>query len=863
MKAASPPNLNPVLLIKDTKGKYLVNLKENIYSIGRSARSSIIIQDSQVSRHHATLVKLRDFNNKNCLFNIIDGDLQGNKSNNGLRINGVPCSSHYLQHQDVIAFTSQVKAVYLVVDANLPEAKIWEYFEVNESRKKYSEICDPGDTLITSDNLDRDVKPVSEEALLRLASFPEHLPSPIIELETTGNITYLNPAALMKFSEIQATQLKHPILAGLLDVAVQGKEQLFFREVEMGNAVYEQHVHFLSECGLIRIYLFDVTDRKRIETALRESEERYALAALAANDGLWDLNIKTQEIYFSPRWKTMLGYEESEIENRPEEWFNRLHPEDLERVQTELAVHIEGGTAQFQSEYRMLHKDGQYHWFHSRGIAVKDSEGQVYRMAGSHTDITERKQAEAQLLYNAFHDALTGLSNRALFMDRLGHALKIAQRRSDYVLAVLFLDLDRFKVINDSLGHQAGDQLLIALVSRLQPCVRAGDTVARLGGDEFAILLEDIKTVDAAIEVGDRIRQQFQSPFNLNGQEVFTSVSIGIALSRSDCSSPVELLRDADIAMYHAKTQKSCCVVFDSTMHDRAVTILQLENDLRRAISTSEFKLYYQPIVELTSGEVSGFEALIRWQHPERGWISPGDFIPVAEETGVIISIGYWVLREACRQLHSWHQRFATSPPLTMSVNLSARQFKELDLLEKIQTILLETGIDPSTLKLEITESVIMENAETAISVLTQLKKLGIKIYIDDFGTGYSSLSYLHRFPIDALKIDQSFISRMCVDNESAEIVQTIINLARNLNIGIVAEGVETLEQQERLNTMNHSNGLGQGYYFSRPLDTHVVEDWLRMVNDSSHSEQPLLKSHNSTAPTFLNSVPASRSPCG
>ncbi|GAC1499780.1 MAG: hypothetical protein NVS2B14_13000 [Chamaesiphon sp.] len=491
----------------------------------------------------------------------------------------------------------------------------------------------------------------------------------------------------------------------------------------------------------------------------------------------------------------------------------------------QISAHLEGMTSHLESEYRMLHKDGTYHWFLSRGIADKDTNGNVYCMAGSQSDITNRKLAEAELFHNAFHDALTGLSNRALFMDRLKHTLEFAKRRSDYMFAVLFLDLDRFKVINDSLGHQSGDELLIALVKRLMNCVRSGDTIARLGGDEFTILLEDIKTINEAKEVADQIQVQLQLPFKLSNQEVFTSVSIGIASSQQGYKEPEEIIRDADIAMYHAKALgKARYAVFDSTMHERAVNILRLENDLRRAISASEFQVFYQPIVELSSGKMTGFEALIRWEHPERGWISPVEFIPVAEETGVIVPIGYWVLREACRQVTLWHQNFQNSPPLTVSVNLSGRQFKEPDLLEKIKKILCETALEPSSLKLEITESVIVENGKAASVILMQLRNLGVQIYIDDFGTGYSSLSYLHQLPFDALKIDRSFISRMCIDSESSEIVKTIINLAHNLGVYVVAEGVETAEQQLRLTEMDESNGHGQGYYFSPPLDSIGVE---------------------------------------
>jgi diguanylate cyclase (GGDEF)-like protein/PAS domain S-box-containing protein len=565
-----------------------------------------------------------------------------------------------------------------------------------------------------------------------------------------------------------------------------------------------------------------LSELKEVEKALRESEERYALAAVAGNEGLWDWNLKTNQVYFSPAWKSLLGYEDSEIGNHPDEWFSRVHPEEIERVKVELATHAEGVTSSFKNAYPMLHKDGTYHWMLSKGIAVKDTDGKTYRIAGVQTDITERKLAEEQLVYDAFHDGLTGLPNRSLFRDRLSHIMEVTKRREDYLFAVLFLDFDRFKVINDSLGHLVGDQLLIAIAHRLTSCLRAVDTVARFGGDEFAILLEDLKNANAAIEVADRIQQELALPFNLNQQEVFTTTSIGIALSSTGYTRPEDFLRDADTAMYRAKALgKSRYVVFDQAMHTRAVTLLQLENDLRRAIERQQFQIHYQPIVSLKSGILTGFEALVRWQHPDCGLISPVEFIPLAEETGLIIPIGAWVLREACRQMRIWQELFPTHSPLTMSVNLSAKQFSQPDLIGQIVKILQETQLDARSLKLEITESVILENAELTAQMLEKLQALGIRLSIDDFGTGYSSLSYLHRLPINTLKIDRCFIENVDVDLEKLELVRTILTLAWNLGMDVIAEGVETTGQLAQLRGLECESG--QGYFFSRPVDSQTA----------------------------------------
>ncbi|MEP6715844.1 MAG: EAL domain-containing protein [Terriglobia bacterium] len=562
------------------------------------------------------------------------------------------------------------------------------------------------------------------------------------------------------------------------------------------------------------------------ERALRESEQRYAVAARGANDGLWDWKLTTNEIYFSARWSQMLGME-AESWSMPEDWFSHIHPGDRDRVEAEISAHREGKTNELVTEYRMRRGNGSFVWMLSRGICVRDYSGVAIRMAGSQTDITEGKVA----------DPLTGLPNRLYFLDRLEAAID-ATRAGAPPFAVLFLDLDRFKLVNDSLGHAAGDALLVEVGRRLQSSLRSdarkrviaqGSVVARLGGDEFAILLNPVNDPAEASTFATAVRQQMSEGFDLNGHQMFSGVTIGIALSSSGAKAE-DLLRNADTAMYRAKTAgKGRLEVFDDGMRKVAIERLALETELRGAIDEGQLVVHYQPTVAVAGARMSGFEALVRWNHPQKGLVPPLDFIPVAEETGLIVPLGIWVLTEACRQLAEWRARFGTSPLLTVAVNVSFRQLTGGGFVQDVARILKETGLPARCLKLEMTESTVMSNVESTLDTLNQLKQLGVGLEIDDFGTGYSSLSCLNRLPFDTLKIDRSFVRELGSSEESSEIVRTILGLARSMNMEVIAEGVETREQLEILHSLNC--GFAQGYYYSKPISALAMAQRLADEN--------------------------------
>jgi len=564
---------------------------------------------------------------------------------------------------------------------------------------------------------------------------------------------------------------------------------------------------------------------------LRVSQERYALAVEGANDGIWDRDFATEAVYLSPRWKAMLGHTVREVADDAREWADRMHPDDIPAMQAALGEYLSGVAGHFEIEHRMRHSDGAFRWFLTRGVAIRDRHGMPTRIAGSMSDITERKAADELLRRSALHDALTGLPNRALFLDRLGDSLRRSARDPDHRCAVMFLDLDRFKRINDSFSHAVGDELLVALGHRLSDILRPDDTVARggpdgfiarLGGDEFTILLEHLDTPERTQQIAERVQAALGLPFRIRDRELLVSSSIGIAISTPGATA-LDLMRNADIAMYDAKRQGTGrCSVFTAAMHSQVLDQIELETELRAIIEERRLRVFYQPVVNLVSGELAGFEALARWPEDSE-LVAPERFIAVAEETGQIADLGRLVMHEACERLADWRLRGIAGPDMTMSVNVSGRQLSDpRRLVDDVQAALGSSGLPPACLRLEITESTVISRPERARIALDELARLGVRAEIDDFGTGYASLTVLQSFVGDTLKIDRSFIGTMHEHDGHRAIVRGIVALAHNLQMHVVAEGIEHPEQLALLLSIGCE--FGQGYLFAPPMEAAGIE---------------------------------------
>jgi diguanylate cyclase (GGDEF)-like protein/PAS domain S-box-containing protein len=606
------------------------------------------------------------------------------------------------------------------------------------------------------------------------------------------------------------------VRTGVVMLTGQGNRELDHEAMSLGAIDYLEKSHVFSANDFERMVRY-LVERQRALEKLRNSEERYSLAVRGANDGIFDWLVGDENAHLSPRFKAILGYDDVELPNRIEAWQSRIHPDDLPGVKAKLDAHVQGQTDYLEHEHRLQHKDGTFRHVLVKGQAVRDKTGRARRLAGSFTDVTVSRA----------HDVLTGLPNRVLYLDRIEMAFHRSRRDPGFTFALLFVDLDRFKSVNDSLGHSAGDELLLQLSQRLVGCVRLVDTVARLGGDEFTVLLEDPREPDGPARVASRMLEVLKAPFKLrSGHEVFSSASIGIVHSSSTYTHPDELLRDADTAMYEAKAAgRGQYVVFDPTMRQRAMHVLSVESGLRHAIDESQLVTFYQPVVALESRRIVGFEALVRWQHPTRGLLAPSEFIGIAEDTRLITAIDLIVMRQACAQLAAWRQ-VPGYGELSISLNASRAQFSRAVFPSELGQIIENAKVPARAVRLEVTESVAMGERSLVLPQLNRLEEMGVQLFIDDFGVGYASLSVLQEFPFRGLKVDRSFVSKLETAPRHVGIVRALMHLSRALELTVVAEGIETEGQLRAL--MELGCTLGQGYLLSRPVTAEAATALLR-----------------------------------
>lgn len=870
MEIKQQKQVRHLLVIDSSDGPNLIPLEASSHSIGRDLTNSIVLRSKAVSRQHALLLRVTSTEASTYGFLLIDGDLQGKRSTNGIKVNGRKRFSHRLKGGDCILLGNQVKARYLALHALSDEE-----FDLYCQSVNAAELLSPEQFISTPPTSDIGEQDSFDEAsLIRLASFPEIIPSPMFEVNLQGELTYLNPAAANTFPDLSVDKMQHPALEGLLDLISTSEQNILVREVEVADKAYEQSIHFIPESDLVRCCVFDVTERKHAEAELRKRDRLLQSVAeatthLLENTG-YDLAIyRALEILGKAAGVDRISICENHAHTQTKEPIASIRFEwtadGIESIRHK--SHRQGLSysnptlSQWQStfsdaravcclaqelpdeERTLLLRDGilsilvvpifinnalwgfieldncstEYRW-------SQQEESVVFAMAASISAALQRQDKEEIIRHQAFHDALTDLPNRVLFNDRLTLALAAAHRIKEDV-AVMFLDLDRFKVINDSLGHSIGDELLQEVANRLKRSLREGDTLARWGGDEFTLLLPQAQSVDNITLIAYQILESLKQPFNIREHELHVTASIGIAISPHAGEEAETLLQNADVALYRSKEHgRGTYQLYSATMNSRAPDLLALENSLRHAIERNELLLCYQPKINIQTGAIVGLEALIRWQHPERGLISPATFIPLAEETGLIIEIGEWVLRTACQQAVEWHRQGLM--PLSVAVNISAEQFFQPNLPEIVAQVLLQTQLDPQSLELEVTETAAVKNMDFTKSVLRQLKDIGVHIAMDDFGTGYSSLNYLKELPFNTLKIDQSFIRDLKPNTRDVEIINAVLGLGRGLNLSIVAEGVDNEEQLGVLQTLECE--IVQGYLFSRPLPVDEVTTILK-----------------------------------
>lgn len=819
---SNAPDVRYILVIEDQKSKRIVALKENTYTIGRDPNASIILYDRQVSRHHATLLRITDYQHHHSIYRIIDGNLQGKKSTNGLIINGKYTLSHELKSGDLIRFGSTSKVSYHIVssasDVNLlktsePAEKLTEprlQLELKEFNEEVQENSEGKNTIIL--NISKEKTNVESSA--ETSFLDEFNPNPIIEINYDGEITYINRAATLKFPDLPKRKLEHQLLNGLINQ--EGTS--FVREIKINEEFFEQHIYYLSENKRVRSYLFEITRYKNIESQLQSNQERYNFLVEKISEGILLIDAQTQQIVEANLGGCeLLGYEYDEILKLN---IYQVIALDREVIDKDIQQMTESSSPLID-EYLFRCKDGSL-----ISVEAKISQSQYVGkdiVCFSIQDISDRKRSEEKMQYQAFHDTLTNLPNRKLFNQQLSLTLTNA-KRNQTLFGVMFLDLDSFKNINNVLGHKVGDQLLQSFAQRLISCTRAGDTVARWGSDDFTILLSRIKNTEETIKLSQKIFDDLKQPFLIDNHQLQVKTSIGIAIYPQDGEDEETLLKNAAVALAKTKEQgRNHYQFYSPIMSSEAALLLKLENVLHKALDRREFSLYYQPQVKISTGQVTAMEALLRWEVPEIGFIAPNKLFSRSEKTDLILQLGQWILQTACEQNLAWQE--AGLPPIPITVNLSAREFQQPHLVERIARVLEKTGLDPQWLELELTEKILRQNLNSARQIFQDFNNLGIRLALDDFGIGFSSIGYLKLFPFRTLKINQSFIRDLRGSSQDSALISALLTLGRGFNLRVVAEGVETPSQLELLKNLQCEEV--QGYLFSRPLRTSEATQFL------------------------------------
>ncbi|MDJ0845049.1 EAL domain-containing protein [Crocosphaera sp.] len=834
-----------LLVIADQKSRRIVPLKDKTYSIGRDPNSNILLYDRQVSRHHATLLKIDDNDTEQPCYRIIDGNLEGKKSTNGIAVNGKYCLSHDLAPGDLIRFGNQSQANYHIIadsseldllkesefnskddNANLPldHLAIVDHFASLD--EIFLEDEDEDDESSNTMAFGRQKEKKDSDNFKAQASLADSNPNPIIEIDFQSQITYVNAAAKIKFPDLIKLQALHPILQNLMGDRAPMEGTSFVREVQFEQSFFEQHIHYLKESECLRTYLFEITKYRKREVKLTAGKDRYRFFFEQSTEGILVINPDTKHIIETNQaYCKLLGYSSAEI------------------IGCNLYQLLETERDTFNSELETITTDNPYiiresfHRHQNGSLLAVAGQINLSTYQGQEVlclivrDIRERKQAEEELQYQLLHDPLTNLPNRELFKQQLGVALAHAQRH-EHLLSVIFIDIDSFTHINNTLGHSMGDKVLQNFGERLSGCIRAGDTVTRWGSDEFVVLLPQIKNTEDTVKLAQRIFDTLQRPFVFDEHRLQIKCSIGIAIYPQDGDNAEGLLKNADTALYRTKEQgKNHYQFYSPHLTAEAELLLRLESLLHQALEKKQFSLQYQPQLQYKTGKIVGMEALLRWENPAFGMIMPQKFLPLAEKTNLILHLSKWVLKTACEQNLSWQKDGL--PPIPVTVNLSAREFQQPHLATVVASILDETGLDPQWLELELTESTLRQNLNLARKTLQDLQTLGVRIALDDFGRGFSSLGYLKQFSFRTLKLHQDFIRDLRGTSEELGLISAVLAIGKGFNMRIVAEGVETSEQLKILQDLDCTEI--QGYWFSRPLPVKEATELLGKITRNNY----------------------------